>query len=232
MSFRKIRIVKKFSKPKKNKKNISLNIEPQTKSNTKSTLEHNENSTNNCLDERHYIGLLFVNSISINRLHSMKWDKPQFTYLNLTNIYLEGGEKYPVLKLEDNMITPDFKYKTFIRNFIFDKYGISKDDIISIKLYETYQKLHNYVIILNDIRNLSSADKKYSWRKIINLYNIPFVAKRFSQKEIYNFIIDYKDYDLWTRYNFSVDKSLKQYDNYSLEYKKLLGILKKVKFSY
>ena len=156
MSFRKIKIVKKFSRPKNN---ISLGISLQPKS---VPILNNEpdKEPSICIDGRHYIGLLFVNSISINKLHSMKWDKPQFTYLNLTNIYLEAGEKYPVVKLEDSMITPDFKYKTFIRNFIFDKYGILKNDIISIKLYETYKKLHNYVIILNNIGNLSSDDKK------------------------------------------------------------------------
>jgi len=226
MSFRKIKIVKKFSKPKQN---ISLGIAEQSKPKSPTNATEPIEYSN---DTRHYIGLLFVNSISINKLHSMKWDKPEFTYLNLTNIYLENGEKYPIVKLEDNMITDDFRYKAFIRNFIFDTYGVTRKDVISIKLYETHGKLHNYVVILKNISCLSSNNKRYSWRKIINLYNIPFEAKKFTQKEIYSFIIGYQDPDLWCKYKFSVDNSLKQYNQYTLEYKKLMHILSKVKFTY
>ena len=131
------------------------------------------------------------------------------------------------------MITPDFKYKTFIKGFIFDKYGISKKDIITIKLYETFNKLHNYIIILKDPRLLeNSNDNRFSWRKLINLYNIPFAHKSFTQSEIYNFIKEYDDSKLWCKYEFIVNKDLPQYIDYKFKYNKLIDILSLVKFKY
>lgn len=223
----KIKVVEKFSN------NINLKIDDIKKCNldngNKSEIvapkqELEVPSTN------HFIGLIFTNSISMNAIHNLGWDKDLF-YLNYTNIYLKNNKTYPIIMIDNADITKKFKYKKYIKNYIKKKYNIGKNNIISIKFYETNNNLHNYIIILKDINSLgdgrsslSTRPDIYSWRNILSWFKIDDIGKEPLQNEIYSLILK-NDYQV--DYNFSPECK-ENYPKYIKEYKVKLCKLNKI----
>ena len=149
-----------------------------------------DKTANKTIDNHHYVGLIMIHSVSMQKLHNMKWNcHSNMKYVNLTSIYCDNSNKFPVLKIEnEDLKQKGFKYKNFIRQKIHDKYGIKKDDIHLIKLYETVDKLHNYVIILNNRTLFSQSNDTFNWKITWDLFQIPSTISKnakISQKEIY-----------------------------------------------
>jgi len=125
----------------------------------------------------HYIGLIFMFSVSVNKLHNIQYKQADdVVYLNITSLYLKDNKYFPIFKLDDSLINTDFKYKKYIRNILYERYNINKNDIYSIKLCETYGNLHNYIIVLNNNKCLnnginsihSKSPNLYSWRSLFD----------------------------------------------------------------
>lgn len=222
----KIKVVEKFSN------NINLKIHDIEKCNL-----NNGDKSKIVEPERlevpvtnHFIGLIFTNSISMNAIHNLSWDKDLF-YLNYTNIYLKNNKTYPIIMIDNADITKNFKYKKYIKNYIKNKYNIEKNDIITIKFYETNNNLHNYIIILKNINSLgngrsslSSRPDIYSWRNILSWFKIDEIGTEPLQNEIYSLILkndDQVEYDFLPEYKECYPKYLK-------EYKVRLGKLNKI----
>ena len=237
MSFHKIRILKKFKIKKKN--NITVDIKPKLKS--KSSGDNTNNIDLLTISDEHYIILLFSNNISVNRAHNMNWNDNKKIYLNMTNLYLKNGSQMPYIKLDKNLLKPGFKYKKYIRKYIQERYYISKKNIINIKLLETLGNIHSYLIILNNTKcldnGISSINtlKPYSWRTILDFYNIFLDNDKPDQNKIYNFVCDYNKKKNHFQLNLKIDNDGLEEEyakNYIYKYANLLNILGTINFKY
>jgi hypothetical protein len=244
MSFHTVRIIKQF--PSKNnrkimfkkkkclkKKNITIKIEkkqilPNNQINKYNY--HDFSSFNISLDQmnnNHYIGLLIVNSISVNKLHKLKWDKIESIYLNITRILLYKNDKFPIIEIPDNEYQPGFKFKKFIKKYITSSWLISKKNIQGIKLLGNYGNLHIYTVIMNNPhfvhskKFLKGGGQNYSWRNIFDQYDIE--KKELNQDDmdqgnIYKKIIINRNTSL-VKYNFNLKPNLDNiYDKYLVKY--------------
>ena len=97
----------------------------------------------------HYIGLLFIVPNNISK----KPNKNLIQMLN-TNIFIDHYNQYPTIHID---YTPDFKFKKYIRDYIKSTYNVKNKYIIEIKLINTFQKLHNYMIIMNTVKGVETA---------------------------------------------------------------------------
>lgn len=264
MSFHTIRVIKQFPSKKnkkimftkkKNKKNITIKIEKKTKKNNQIFAPndrinkynyHNFSSFNISLDQmnnNHYIGLLIVNSISVNKLHKLKWDKIESIYLNITRILLYKNDKFPIIEIPDNEYQAGFKFKKFIKKYITSSWLISKKNIQGIKLLGNYGNLHIYTVIMNNphfVHNkkfLKGNGQNYSWRNIFDQYDIE--KKELNQDDmdqgnIYKKIIINRNTSL-VKYNFNLkpylDNTPDEYlINYLLDYEYILHQLSSFSF--
>lgn len=121
----------------------------------------------------HYIGLLFIVPYNL----SVKPNK-NLIQMHITNIFVDHYNQYPTIHID---YTPDFKFKKYIREYIKSHYRIKNKYIIEIKLINTFQKLHNYMIIMNTVKGVESGksitsislnQNTYGWKPIINFYKI------------------------------------------------------------
>ena len=158
-------------------------------------IDESEIDKNSVID-KHYIGLIFTNSTSMNSIYNLKWNNKNLLYLNSTNIYLCNNKNYLITELNDTEITKKFKYKKYIKKYINEKYSIKPSDIITIKLYETFNNLHNYIIILKNVDILNNGKnsvitdgKAYAWRTLFSSFNIDIIDIEPSQNKIYNLIL-------------------------------------------
>jgi len=213
---RKVRIVRSLKKPcikfikKRSANTIKLVINNKTKQ------EPFNNVINSNLLYNHYIGLIFIQSNYINHIKKPPPDdlhnntniylqnkKPTVKdtkYLHITNILLKNRLEFEIIKLTEDVISNNFKYKRYIYNYIKKTYFIKKHDIINIKLYETVQNLHNYIIILSNTTCINNGlnwdvvlpnNTKYIWKRYFDFYKYNGKPQP-KNKDIYKFIIEYK----------------------------------------
>ena len=246
MSFHSIKIVKDFSKNKKyvfkksksikfNKpKNISIEISKKkchTIDNSKDkTKEYIYNTfrpfeINSNINNKHSIGFIIVNSISLNKLHNLLWDSDDKIYLNVTKLLLHSYDKFPILEIPDNIYKQGFKFKKFLKTYILKEWFIKKKYIEAIKLLGNYNNTHIYTVIvnncsfINDKSFLKGKGKNYKWRNIFDQYNIEKKEcniKEISQKDIFKKILINRNTSL-VKYNLLLNPYIKDNDNYSTE---------------
>jgi len=267
MSFHTIRVIKQFpskkngkimftkKKNKKNKKNITIKIEKKTKKNNQIFAPNDRinkysyqdfSAFNISLDEmnnNHYIGLIIVNSISVNKLHKLKWDNIERIYLNITRILLYNNDKFPTINIPNNEYQPGFKFKKFIKKYIKSSWLISKKYIQGIKLLGNYGNLHIYTIIMDtphfihSKKFLKASGRNYSWRNIFDQYNIDKKEVNqdyMDQDKIYQKIVINRNTSL-VKYNFKLkpylDNTPDEYlINYLLDYEYILHQLSSFSF--
>jgi hypothetical protein len=233
-------IHKKSNSIKKSNSNVSLVNKDNNDSEIESDIDEDEVYGN------HYIGILFINSISINKLHKMDWHRrptKDTLYLNSTDLYIKKQIYYPIFELDNDLFNCNFKYKKYIRSLIFDKYNINKKDIINIKLYNTFGRLHNYLVILNGkilSNGLSSShvpliSDKYSWRSRLDFFNLDNTINNPTQNQIYNFILDCDKIKLGNTFKLlaNMDENCPEYiSKNKIIYLNVIKTLSKIDFGY
>ena len=184
------------------------------------------NYDNPCLDnlsieKDHYIGLIFIYSELINQ-KGLKNSKKQI-FLNKTCIF-SNLDEIPIIKLDNDTINQDFKYKKYIRNYINKQFMIKNKTIETIKLYETYGNYHIYCIKLNEAYDIKFQD--YKWSTVFDFYYRNPKNLEPNQKEIYSSIIKKKNYCPYKKYCNKLSKDIPEYiKNYNIYYKLILEIL-------
>ena len=181
-------------------------------------------SDKNLIYGNHYIGLLIIHSISMNDLHNLKWINNNKIYLNNTSIFTKKQKYFPLFELDEEIFTEDFKYKKYIRKLLEEEYSIKKKHIINIKFHSTYEKVHNYVVILNDRLNIN---KEYFWNTRLDFYRLDNNQVP-TQKDILSNILNSTEFQLYKNYVFLADvnnKTPSYIKNLEIPYKNLIEIL-------
>ena len=233
-----------------------INKELDSKSGQFFESESVSNSNNTILEPDdivgdHYIGLLFTNCISVNKLHNMGWEKLSHKrdtiYLNITRLYVKDSNKFPIIRLDNDILGNNFKYKKYIKDYIKKTYSISKKNVLGIKLFETYGNLHNYIVILDNYTcldngrldfNTAFTKEVYSWRSRLDFYNIgDDISLPPSQNTIYKLILSNKRWNTASFNDFKLipfitDDVPKYIFRNEINYIKLLELLKKYDFKY
>ena len=272
MSFHTVKIVRKLKKFKFKKKikildqgnapipvtiktpNINLDITTVQKNPSVTTdtinLENNipiaSLLDDNDVIGNHYIGLIFIYSSTLNRLNNMKWgyEDPDVLYINNTSIFIKDNNKFPIFELNSDILNDSFKYKKYIRKLIDEKFNIHKKYIINIKFFETFGNLHNYLVILNNVKcldngrssiNIRSRDNLFSWKTQLDFFKLNKSNKYISQQYIFNKILT--NQTLKTNSKFSlipeINESTPKYiKNNEVNYGKLLNTLSNIDFGY
>ena len=265
MSFHTVRIVKNFpTKIRKKKsfkkkvleKNITVSIVKNSKNipedkkenlDIKIPYNYSEYSSFNVikknLNSNHYIGLLIINSISINKLHNLKWGNLDSIYLNITRVLLCNNNEFPMLKIPLEDFQSGFKFKKFIKKTIISKWMINKKNIQGIKLLGNYGNTHIYTIIMNNNefvkkkKFVKSMGKKYIWRNIFDQYKIQIDdlnTENISQENIYKKILKNRNTSL-VKYNLNLQPYLNNLNEdyltkYLLDYEYILHQLSSFSF--
>ena len=184
-----------------------------------------QESDKNLIYGNHYIGLLIIHSISMNDLHNLKW-KNNKIHLNNTSIFTKKQKYFPLFELNEEIFTEDFKYKKYIRKLLEEEYSIKKKHIINIKFHSIYEKVHNYVVILNDRLNIN---KDYFWHTRLDFFSLNNNQVP-TQKDIYSNILNSQlaSWELSKNYVFLADvnnKTPSYITNLEIPYKNLIEIL-------
>ena len=117
-------------------------------------------------------------------------------YLLGTNILVENYHNIQTYEID---ITPEFKYKKFIRSKVLEDFNYKNKDISIIKSINKYKNYHNYIVVLKNrsVRHkqfpnqISSVDDNYKWRQIYDTYTPSTMTpeiKDFTAKDGYNFL--------------------------------------------
>lgn len=167
----------------------------------------------------HYIGLLFIVPNNI----SQKPNKNLIQMLN-TNIFIDHYNQYPTIHID---YSPDFKFKKYIRDYIKSIYNVKNKYIIEIKLINTFQKLHNYMIIMKTVKGVETGrsitsvslnENKFAWKPILNFYKIDNEQKL---QNIYRIIYS----ELTTKSGSDIFKSNLVYKHQHFNYLKIIQLL-------
>ena len=229
--------------------NMNINLEIDLSSNSKLTEVSNilkdlpildtdivynkdvNETKNDLIFGNHYIGLIIIYSISMNEFHKMNWfnsdNKNDKIYLNNTSIFIKKQKYFPLFELNEEILSQDFKYKRYIRKLLEEKYFIKKKNINNIKFYSTYEKVHNYVVILNEKLNIFIDNKEYCWHTQLDFYRlnnreIP------TQKDIYSKILESNEFQLYQNSIFlpDINDNIPYYiNNLKVPYKNLIELL-------
>jgi len=229
--------------------NMNINLEIDLSSNSKLTEVSNilkdlpildtdivynkdvNETKNDLIFGNHYIGLIIIYSISMNEFHKMNWfnsdNKNDKIYLNNTSIFIKKQKYFPLFELNEEILSQDFKYKRYIRKLLEEKYSIKKKNINNIKFYSTYEKVHNYVVILNEKLNIFIDNKEYCWHTQLDFYRlnnreIP------TQKDIYSKILESNEFQLYQNSIFlpDINDNIPYYiNNLKVPYKNLIELL-------
>ena len=178
------------------------------------------------IDNNHYIGIIFINATNITNSNKLLWDKNKL-HLNLTSIFLNKLNEYPIFKIDNLLLTNSFRYKKYIKEIIKEKYAIKNKYIITIKLFNNLDNLHNYIIILKSKKNLNNGkniqsygDNGFYWRTYINNY---ICNDKLSQMEIYKYIQKINNYEI---------KPEKYNSKYIIDYNSITQKLSNIDFGY
>ena len=183
----------------------------------------------------HYVGLIFIYSMNTTKI--CNHNKIDYIKTNLTSIFLNNKNQYPIFKIE-NIMDEKIKYKKHIRYIIKQQFSIKTKHIISIKLANTFQNIHNYIIVLTSKHYLdngqniqNTTDHLFHWRTYIDLYNS---MDTLTQIEIYNKIINNKKYTI--KPIIYEDVINNKHSNFKLNnhinYTKIIEILSIIDFGY
>uniref|UniRef100_A0A6C0ELP8 Uncharacterized protein n=1 Tax=viral metagenome TaxID=1070528 RepID=A0A6C0ELP8_9ZZZZ len=202
----------------------NLEVEPEVDP------EKNPEVDTDSIPDDHYIGLIFIRGYCINKENIPKSKKTIF--INKTQIYAKLGS-IPIIKLDQDLISENFKYKKHIRKIANDEYLIKNKYISSIKLFQTYGNYHIYGIIVNNTKSLSngltinnSDNLDYSWDTILDFYYKEKENLEPTQAEIYTNLNNSKHIN---RAYKNIDPNLPDYiNNYTIYYKHILEMLKGV----
>lgn len=136
----------------------------------------------------HYIGLIFTHSKTIKK-HTIN---PNALCLNSTALYINRDNQYPVFKIDSELFKEGFKYKKYIRHIIKTHFKVKSKYIITIKLVNTLNNLHNYMVVLNNIDKLDKGttifntnDDLFHWKIQLDIYK---PHKYTTQNNVYSFI--------------------------------------------
>ena len=102
-------------------------------------------------------------------------------------------------------LTPEFKYKKFIRSKVLEDFNYKNKDIFIIKSINNYKNYHNYIVVLKNksVRHkqypnmISSVSDSYKWRQIYGMYNPAKMTP------------DVKDFKVKDGYKYLGEKSLR-----------------------
>lgn len=176
---------------------------------------------------KHYIGLLFINCkcqkiINNNNLNQV----------NVSNILINPKKEFLTIKV---YIHNNFKYKKYIREYIKKTYNFKNKNIIEIKLINTFNRLHNYLIVIDKIKYINEGEcivnipynsNDFGWNPFIDFYKTN--VKNISENDIYKLI--FKNYNN-NNYPKIIFKSNLVYKNFIIEYKQILQILCNIIFN-
>ena len=163
-------------------------------------------------DTLHYIGLIIVNSNSVNTLHNLSYSNIDSIYLNVTRFLVYQHDKFPIIEIPNNDYQPGFKFKKFIKKHLTIEWKMNKKFIQAIKLLGNYGNLHLYTIVTNDPlfvkskKFLKGEGIKYSWRNILDQYTIDkddLNTKIIDQHNIYKKILSNRNSSL-VKYTFNL----------------------------
>lgn len=173
-------------------------------------------ATNNNI---HYIGLLFIVPCNLS-------EKPNKNLIQVqnTNIFVDHYNQYPTIHID---YSPDFKFKKYIREYIKTNYSVKNKYIIEIKLINTFQKLHNYMIVMKTVKGVESgksistislSENTFGWKPILNFYKITLEEKTMDiYRVIYSQLINKSKTDIF--------KSCSVYKYQHFDYLKLIQLL-------
>jgi len=202
----------------KKNKNIAINIIKKNVS-IKKYVYNNFipfNISKENLNSNHYIGVLIVNSISLNKLHNLKWDNLDNIYLNITRVLLCNNNKFPIIEIPLNDYQSGFKFKKFIKKTVISKWMINRKYIQGIKLLGNYGNIHMYTLIMNNTKFVKNKKfskamgKNFIWRNIFDQYKIQkddIGQKKISQENIYKKILKNRNTSL-VKYNLNLQPYL------------------------
>ena len=185
------------------------------------------------IKKHHYIGLIITQSITINKQHNIVSKiNNDAIYLNNTSLYINRFNQYPIFKIDSELFDKNFKYKKYIRNILNNDFKIKSKYIITIKLVNTQNNLHNYIVVLNNINKLDKGtnilntnDNLFHWKTILDMYKPHSYT---TQNNVYNFILNKSKFiiypELFTNKN--------THTEYYIEYNTILDILTSVTFGY
>lgn len=185
------------------------------------------------IKKHHYIGLIITQSITINKQHNIVSKiNNDAIYLNNTSLYINRFNQYPIFKIDSELFDKNFKYKKYIRNILNNDFKIKSKYIITIKLVNTQNNLHNYIVVLNNINKLDKGtnilntnDNLFHWKTILDMYK---PHSHTTQNNVYNFILNKSKFiiypELFTNKN--------THNEYYIEYNTILDILTSVTFGY
>ena len=195
----------KLNKKSKNKtdNNISLDInefvtDESLKEVTKNNLEQAEKkddfqdeSQSDSEYSKHYVSfaILFPFDYGIST-------NPHVNYLLGTNILVKNRNMIRSYEID---LTPEFKYKKFIRSKVLEDFNYKNKDIFIIKSINNYKNYHNYIVVLKNksVRHkqypnmISSVSDSYKWKQIYDMYNPAKMTpdvKDFTVKDGYKYL--------------------------------------------
>ena len=105
-------------------------------------------------------------------------DNVDKTYLIGTNIITKLNDNIPIVKIESS--SESIKYKKLVRDNSKKIFGIRNKDIITIKHLNNNANYHNYLILLNKSKKLTSKFKSsincldkdtFKWRSYLGIYH-------------------------------------------------------------
>ncbi len=120
----------------------------------------------------HYISFIVLYNFN----YGFKKSPYPCNYLIGTNILLnKTNEGLHTYKID---ITPEFKYKKFIRDIIRNEFNYKNKDISLIKSMGAYKNYHNYMVILNkyskkhkQFKNIiNDVSNNYKWKQVYSSY--------------------------------------------------------------
>ena len=120
----------------------------------------------------HYISFIVLYNFN----YGFKKSLYPCNYLIGTNILLnKTNEGLHTYKID---ITPEFKYKKFIRDIIRNEFNYKNKDISLIKSMGAYKNYHNYMVILNkyskkhkQFKNIiNDISNNYKWKQVYSSY--------------------------------------------------------------
>lgn len=178
---------------------FDTNDTPQIKLNI---IDNPKINMNTIVDEQEYVTIIPCYHFNVT---GSRIDNIDMNYLIGTNIITIGSDKLITVPINSK---DDVKYKKIVRNTCKSKLGLKNKDIITIKHINNQDNYHNYLVLLNKSKSLSTKYKNsmncasgtdFHWRTYFGIYYPEKINP--SKAEVYKSISEYKCVDTVLKMN-------------------------------